>query len=178
MLFLRCGYPLTKDIVKNTIFTDEQKRSIHILLSSFGIEYDFGKLPSWTAYDKILDILAGAHLYKTGWGGKTRSIYEEESSNLVGVVCTVIAKKIVKTGEYVSSCGGHCYYTGEYDYTPAYLEKSKTHVILKLLTHGTETVSVGTEVLINKSHVEKIYTKDYSCDYSNLPLSPLMCGDW
>ena len=140
-IFVRCGYPLTVQIVKDTIITQKQKDAIWTMLEAFNIPnipdrvqdnyFVFTKADNKT-YEKILHDMAWVVLGQKGWGGKDRKIYAEYKPELLDREFQVISKRVVKTGTHIS---GHSYrdYFSSYDeYDPPYLMNEKTHIILKL----------------------------------------------
>lgn len=167
-LFVRCGYPLTKQIVKDTLITEEQKQAIWKMLNEFGIKKqtidDGTPLLDYTdalnadnKFSDILDIMAGNILREKKWGGRERKIYTKRQEELIGKEVVVWDKKVVKTGKYVPSWGGYDYYYGGYEYDPAYLSDEKTNVIYKI-SHPLDVDLVHTleGLWIEKRCVEKI----------------------
>lgn len=134
--FVRCGYPLTKEIVKDTIITKEQKQAIWKMLEAFGEHPTSVELidnlrvrlsgQGNSIFDDILDRMSGVVLAQNGWGGKERKIYTKTNNDLMGVYAYIISKKVVKTGIY-----HHGYTSGweEPEYEPPYLSQEKSHVI-------------------------------------------------
>jgi hypothetical protein len=134
--FVRCGYPLTKEIVKDTIITKEQKQAIWKMMESFG-EYSTNvelidemtvKLSGDgdNTFNDILDKMASVIIRQQGWGGKERKIYTKRDEKLMGLDAHIYSKKVVKTGIY-----HHGYTSGweEPEYEPAYLDDEISHVI-------------------------------------------------
>lgn len=89
---IRCGYPLSKKIVIDTIITPEQKEAVYALLRAFGIvppapiltdpTDPLGIIPQNTAtYDKIMDALAYDVLVKRQFGGKERKLFTEKKNH-------------------------------------------------------------------------------------------------
>ena len=88
-IFVRCGYPLNKKIVMDTLITKEQKEAVVQMLLAFGLkrppEDALAYQLSWKmdgtladkAFDDVIYLMAGVLLKKRGWGGKERLIYYE-----------------------------------------------------------------------------------------------------
>ena len=170
LIFVRCGYPLTIDIVKDTIITQEQKDAVIVMLKSFGINYvptDLNKtcelldLSGWNdsgdAYDKILYEMSRIVLRQQRWGGVERKVYTEFRPDLINVTCQVVNKRVVKTGVHESG-GGYTYdYWGEADYQSPYLSNEKSHIILEIYTDGCNgMLPVGKKIEIEQCNVIKI----------------------
>lgn len=168
LIFVRCGYPLTIDIVKDTIITQEQKDAIITMLKSFSINYVDAEVKSnllvlygWNdagnAYDKILYEMARIVLQQQRWGGVERNIYTEFRPDLINVTCQVSSKRVVKTGVHKSGGGYKSDYWGEVDFEPPYLSNEKSHVILEIYTDGcNENIPVGNKIEIEQCNVIKI----------------------
>jgi hypothetical protein len=135
-IFIRCGYPLNKELVKDTVITKEQREAIDEMLRKFDIGtthdtlYGLQVKDTSEVFNKVLDVVAGAVLGRMGFGGKERIIYTERRHDYASLMMRVYSKRIVKTGSYYPPSGGHDYWTGEYDYEPGGLADAKTHVIL------------------------------------------------
>ena len=156
-LFIRCGYPLTLDIVKHDMITREQKNYIVAMLNKFEI-YPFPDKSLATElmmnddylyddiYGEVLRVMAKYVIRRNKWGGSDRTIYTEDAPHLLNIEGRVISKKVVVTGKY--NCG--CMYGDEYE-APT-LSNSKVHVILELSIndHLTDTIH------IEQSNVVKI----------------------
>lgn len=130
-VFVRVGYNLTKQIVKESLITNEEKTSIAQLISKKETAYN---LDLWSpvenkVFDEMLDSLAYLKLKRNGFGGKERKIFTEYNSDLLNKELKVESKRFVKTGFYQPG-GVFGYFEPEYE--PAYLEKEKSNIILKL----------------------------------------------
>lgn len=164
-IFIRCGYSLTKEIAKNTLITKEEKDKIASLvggvldlralgLDSFG--YDFGgSNTKLKVFDKILDELAYYKLVQNSFGGNERKIHTEFNPKLKDQICVVDSKKVYRTGIY-HNASTYSGWEGGYDYTPAYLENVKSHVILDVYceTPGLEINYYN--LRIEDKNVEKV----------------------
>ena len=171
-VFVRCGYPFTIDIVKNTIITQEQKDAVVKMLKSFGLVYiptanrltntDWfsgyvGSEDADDAYDKILYEMARIVLRQKKWGGDERKIYTEFQPDLINATCQVLNKRVVKTGVHESGGGYTSDYWGEVDYEPSCLAKEQAHVILEIYTDGcNEFLPLGKKIEIERCNVIKI----------------------
>jgi len=145
-IVVRWGYPLTKQIVKDTIITQEQKDAINIMMTKFGYFHpslNFDQLIDETninaddIYEKVLDTMAYHLVSKHGFGGKDRQMFTEKKESLRNKTGEVVGRKVVKTGTYHSGCGVSYDYFGESDYEPAYLEYEESHVLYRIFVHNT-----------------------------------------
>lgn len=140
---LRWGYTLTKEIVKDTLITDEQKAAIWKLLEgcgskkcylgntddlSYALKYDYF---SEKSFEHILDELAYTKLRHEGFGGKERKLFTIKRESLRGKRGYVVDRKVVKTGEYYPP-HSYCSYDGYDDYEPGGLKGEKTHVLIRV----------------------------------------------
>lgn len=136
-VFVRCGYPLTTQIIKDA-FTDEQWAATDIFLKKHFDIAQYEPIPFLPdtmkdkgSLDNVMTAIAIQYMKEKKWGGTERKIYTVHNPELLGHSGTVINKRVVKTGNYESGGGGYGY-DGEYDYEPAYLSECKTHVILTI----------------------------------------------
>lgn len=144
-VFIRCGYPLTKNLIKEHHITEEEKLKIMKLVESFGLLKYPAEVTNYVEsngyYEKILDIIAGGRLKQKGFGGRERSIHTQNREELRGFLGHIESKKIVKTGKYCpGSSRGYSYFY-DYDYDPPYLEHEKSHVILSLSIYDPKRLS-------------------------------------
>lgn len=163
LLFIRCGYPLTKEMIRETM-TDEQKNAVHEMCSKFGMKTKIPLIEDiWNAdlsslddraYRQVLDVMSGVLLRKQGWGGSERKIYTEHDPQFINATGYVYGKRVVKTGHHVSGYG-YTSYWGETDYEPPYLSQEETHVILEIYTDYTGSWPAR-KIEIEKCHVEYI----------------------
>lgn len=125
-IFVRCGYPLSKEDIKRDYIKEDQKDLIKNLISSFsfGLSQDKDR----ETYDKILDILAYRILEKEGFGGNKRDIITRTDESKLNKVYKVFRKRFVKTG--VRTCWGLNYHSEGYE--APYLSNEKTRIILGL----------------------------------------------
>lgn len=163
-MFVRCGYPMTisevkEDIESNNLAEIEDfindiigNKEIDIMSSRFKIRK--------RSIQEIVSALAYEKMRFNGFGGRTRSIYTEDVENLRGKVAKVIGTKMCVTGDYVHGYGGYDYYSGGYEYEPAYLMNQKHHRILILdyipaIVHGCfQNIYSGS--MIEDCHVTKV----------------------
>ena len=147
-IVLRCGYPLSKKIVIDTIITPEQKEAVYALLRAFGVPPPAPNLIdpldplNFTAhdnsvYDKIMDTMAYHILIQKKFGGRERKLFTERKESLIDAMGYVTEKKVVQSGTYHSSGGGYSY-DGEYDYEPPYLAVAKAHVLCRIYVNWRE----------------------------------------
>lgn len=130
---VRVGYPLSREMVKKTITSDELDTVAKLLGYSNNINLIHGSNQRiLNAADKILDNIAYVRLVKQGFGGKERKLYTELLTEYKDKIGIIEAKKVVRTGNYYPAWSGHDSYTGEYDYEPGGLDNAKCHLILGL----------------------------------------------
>jgi hypothetical protein len=140
---LRWGYPLTKQIVKDTIITQEQKDAINALVEQYSgvkplpkgflnITEDGKNWYAERAFKKILDELAYLKLRNEGFGGQERQLFTLSRESLRDKIGNVVERKVVKTGKYFPASGGYDSYYGEYDWEPGGLANEKTHVLFRV----------------------------------------------
>jgi len=162
----RWGYPLTTQIVKDSLITQEHKDAIYAMLAKFRgapqptlvlldtVEDNYDE-----AYEKVLHAMAYEIVRQNGFGGRERKLFTTLRDSLRNKTAVVMERKVVKTGKYHSGGGGYGY-DGDWDYEPAYLEDEKTHVLYKIyLDYGQENVCENinmTDVWIERTNVEKI----------------------
>lgn len=141
---VRVGYPLTKaDMMKRQ--TPEQLQAIRDMFKSFNVRLKMDSISALglgeadrdmeRLYEKIRYAMAGEMLAQAGWGGKQRRIHTYTLKAIKGLLATVDARRVVKTGDYNRGCSSQDYW-GEYDYDPAYLSNEKSHVLYKLYVDG------------------------------------------
>lgn len=142
----RVGYPLTKKIIVELMTKEQKNRLYKSIAEIFGLEH-YSNDPSLIFFDtknkrddeRVLYAIADKILKERGWGGCERKIYTKTDDKCGDQVYTVAKKKIVKTGTYVHGGGGYDYYTGEWDYEPAYLSNEKTHVLYGIGEYTTQS---------------------------------------
>jgi hypothetical protein len=163
-VFVRCGYPLTKKIMKERM-TPEQLEAVVTMFKAFGIQsrpeiaFDLSKKRE-SSYDKVIDIIAERMLFGEQWGGAERQIYTEHRPELKGQTFQVIGKRVVKTGTYQPASSYQGYYDMYPEYEPAYLDGCETHVILEL--NHCEDITVYRNLEIERCNVELITQGQYS----------------
>lgn len=150
---VRWGYPLSKQIAKDTLITPEQKEAVYALLRAFGVvppapilsdPFDpLGIAPQDTiVYDKIMDVMAYEILKQKQFGGRERKVYSERKESLLNVTGYVVEKKVVQSGTY-NTGGGNYSYDGDFDYTPAYLSVAKAHVLCRVYVDWREGICIN-----------------------------------
>ncbi len=126
-IFIRCGYPLTKQIALETLITDDEKRKVKELLNypkDFGI-YETTNY-QMAAEDNILDALAYFKIAEKGFGGKDRKIYTEVCEEIRNQTAEIIGKKVVRSGRYNPG-----WYDGD-EGEPPFLDQVESNVILEV----------------------------------------------
>jgi hypothetical protein len=150
-LFLRCGYPMSKDhamwhidkkykenILKFITDLNITGRSEKINIEDILYDNEISK-----TYEEICKALAYHLLRVRKFGGADRSVYTKKDETHKDRIGRVIGIKYVKSGIYVKDKNGPD------GYEPAYLTNQRTHKIL--------TVSIGFEFIeIEDRHVDKI----------------------
>lgn len=147
-IVVRWGYNLNKQIVKETVITDEQKDALAKFLNSFNLDvhaikwYEDLDLPynpkDNPIYEKVLDEIAYAVLKSKGFGGKERKIFTEQRDFLKGVKAFVVERRVVKTGTYHGASTYQGYFDPWPEYEPAYLSNEKTHVLYRVNVQPTD----------------------------------------
>lgn len=129
--FIRCGYPLTTDIIIENHITPEQKELMWKLLATAGYKQLYPLFTNATDYEysKLERTFATILLKSKGWGGKERKIYTQYVDKYLNKIGIVHSKKCVKTGTYSPSRSSQGYYDSYPEYEPAYLENEKTVII-------------------------------------------------
>ena len=169
-IFVRCGYPLNKKIVMDTLITKEQKEAVVQMLLAFGLkrppEDMLAYQLSWKmdstladkAFDKVIYEMAGVVLQKERWGGNERLIYYDYKPEFQDATCYVQGKRVVKTGTHEVGHSYRGYYDDYDDYDPPYLSNEHTHVILsaRVIDSIDGKVPYGTEIEIEKTWVHKV----------------------
>lgn len=169
-VFMRCGYPLTKKIVMETLYKQEHKDAVANMLKVFNINQSTIGVDQWLsengvptlyeeAMDNVLYALAKTTLKQQGWGGGERKIYTENRSEYSDKLAKVVGRRVVKTGTRYNANRSYDYYDGYYDYEPAGLKNEQSHVILKVCVWNCN--SLLNEIEIEKCNVEKV-TQDES----------------
>jgi len=154
-IFVRCGYPLNKQIVKDEFLNGIDAEIYSFILGATRETPEEGKLLHFDFRDtgrieetkeEIKDALAFHILKKKKWGGNIRQIFEEDSPNLLNIEGTVSDKKYHKIGKRDNGY----YYSGE-DAEPPVLLNEKTKIILTI-----RFKDVYSFVKINSENVIKI----------------------
>jgi hypothetical protein len=128
--FVRCGYPLhLPDVAKD--IADNRTASVLAAMQAFGID---PPIKSGRVIDRLASAFAYAEIRAKGFGGRTRTIYEEDFDASLPLIdrpamerqFMVVNRFHVMTGEYYGPSGG-----GD-DYEPGGLDKMKYNTILVL----------------------------------------------
>jgi len=162
-MYIRCGYPLTIQMVKDQFITAEHKEAIRTMLRAFGVSptvtNPFALDPNRDekVESKILFEMARVILRQKQWGGHKREVYTEYQPAFLNATGRVANKFIVKSGEYESGSKSYDDYYGGYEYELPQLLNSKTHVILEVYSDGdNEKVLCGYKMQVERCNVEKI----------------------
>lgn len=85
----------------------------------------------WQAYSRLIKAMASFLLEKESFGGKERSIHTFRDDRYLGLIASVVNKRVVKTGLYYPPYSWRNH-EGEWDGHPGGLSNMKTHVLLEL----------------------------------------------
>jgi hypothetical protein len=191
LIFIRCGYPLSKNDMKKEIY-EHYGKIIEDLLYSVSrgnvfIQRDVnGLYPDQQQSNifpvtnqkldylnnEIVDLLAVRRLFAKKFGGTDRTIHTELRSELKDKTASVTNKKNVKTGIRVpGSSYRSSFYDPEVECDPPYLSQAKTHKILQI-DLGDELLKdwkgsgwqYKEEIWIETANVEKI-PEENDCNY-------------
>lgn len=167
-VFIRCGYPLTKeDMLRNELKQSDVKR-IEDFLSEFGIYPHFFHVvgtditqylenKTYTqVFDRVADAIAYGLLAGKRFGGRDRKIFTEYKEYLKDSYGTVVERKVVNTGTYNYGFSGGW----EDDYEPATLTNQKTHVLFRVKVdyrHFNGGIQkIEEDVWFEKTNLEKV----------------------
>lgn len=169
-LFIRCGYPYTKEHMLRNVLKPEDVIKIEKFLADFGVHQDYFHIKDTNimhpivdkayytrAFDKVADGIAYGLLHAKGFGGRERKVYTEREEKYLNATGTVMSRKVVNSGHYVPGYNGS--WLDPYDSEPAYLTNQKTHVIFEVeLDYNPDQQCwyPFTVVQIEKTNLEKI----------------------
>lgn len=166
-IFIRCGYPLTKEDILRNYLKKEDIKVIENFLAHFEIYQPYISLnkktlceiddnPTYTrVFDRVADAVAYGVLSKKGFGGRERKIYTEFDATLSNATATVIERKVVNTGNYEP--GWYDSYGGDGE-MPS-LTNQKSHVIFEVLIDSDPDlykINLCKRVWVEKINLEKI----------------------
>lgn len=173
-VFVRCGYPWTKEYIKQTVINDGLRKDLMALVAkatgravpSFNMSLDelMSGTPNSDELDPLLDELAYLILKHNRFGGRERKIYTETKPELMGKLGKVFGRKVVKSGQYVPGHSSYDYYHGGTDYDPPVLRNEETHVIhLIFIDHHDNMVHSreDSEFWIPKENLRKLTQDEY-----------------
>ncbi len=122
-IFVRCGYPFDQRAATEHLI-DHYRADIDALIDKVdpNPKYANRYVPE-ADYRALCGRLARIVAQRDGFGGNERTIYTERDERLTGLRCSVMGKKIHKTGRRVPP-------GGEYYDEPGYLADEKTHIVL------------------------------------------------
>ena len=167
--FLRCGYPLTTDMIIESHITPDQKELMVKLLRTAG--YTASPLfdSSTYEYDKLERTFATILLKAKGWGGRERKVYTNYVQKHLDKIGTVHSKQYVKTGTYVDSSSSQGYYDAYPEYEPAYLKDEKTVIIYEVSINDYNGEFFREYVKFPHSALQKINPIKF--DFKNIKMS-------
>jgi hypothetical protein len=154
-VFVRPGYPLTTDMIKESHITDEQKQLMRGLLRTVGLNYNFSSGCYDREYDKLEHVFSTIVLKSKGFGGNERSVHTETKPEYKDRIGTVISKRYVKVGTYNSATSYQGYFDDYPEYEPAYLKNEKTVIIYNVSIGERDTI-FNDYVEFPQSSVEKM----------------------
>lgn len=180
-VFVRCGYPWTKEYVKQTVINDGLRKDLMALVAkatgrvtpslSMSFEELMSGTPDFKELDPLMDELAYLILKYNRFGGRERKVYTETKPELMGKIGKVFDRKVVKSGRYVPGHGGYDYYYGGYDYDPPMLKDEGTHVIhLIFIDHHDNMIHSreDSEFWIPKENLRKLTQDEYYVEADRL----------
>lgn len=161
--FVRCGYPFDQRAATEHLI-DHYRAEIDALIEKIdpNPKYANRYVPE-SDYRALCGRLARIVAHRDGFGGNDRRIYTERDEHLTGLRCSVIGKKVHKTGRRVPPGGGRDW-DGAYYEEPGYLDGEKTHIILTVAPvwyydqNGYVTnwnPDIPSPLMIEAIHVEK-----------------------
>lgn len=194
-VFIRCGYPWTKQYVKENIITTEQRNELAQVVTKFLQKTpptpipgaadpllmldSYAGMPDDKLMQKLLDELAYAILKDRFFGGRERTLHTEIREDIRGCTGQVRDRKVVKTGHYVPGSGGYDYYYGGYDYDPPMLRNEETHTIHLIQVDFHDNILRSykdSELWIPKRCLQKLtndeYHKELEKQYESRQVSP------
>lgn len=133
-LFVRCGYELTPESVRNDVLRLYDKE-LAPFRKVFGIGLYF-QPNSCDAFDKIVYQLCYHYVHKQDFGGRERKIFQGDAEEkLRGVTVQICEIKRIVTGLYNPGyrCGS---YDDPWEYSPPYLSKQKHHTVYSFFPNG------------------------------------------
>jgi hypothetical protein len=163
--FVRCGYPLSIKGIMNDRYTEIEKHIVRMYAAlkekpalvevSEPDMSNEASVDSWLSLSNLSeqsDMSATVHgmlgcavaawmLEKENFGGKDRSIFEQENYRLKErpeSPWVVTSRKLVKTGRRFPSKSYYSSYSGEYDYEPGGLDGEKTHCVYSIQRNGVK----------------------------------------
>lgn len=156
--FVRCGYPFDQRAATEHLI-DHFSADIDALIDKVdpNPKYANRYVPE-ADYRALCGRIARIVAQRDGFGGNDRRIYTERDERLTGLRCSVIGRKVHKTGRRFPPSGD------EDSYENGGLENEKTHVILTVrpLWHYDQNgrvtnidSRVPSRLMIERIHVEK-----------------------
>jgi hypothetical protein len=149
--FVRCGYPLTYDIIRKTrseecyelmrlawagILKIDKTLEQSQVLGPQDMRWAFTsealpEMPRRVA--SLLEQAVCAYIVdRENWGGPQRKIYELDYPHVANAVVKIIGRRCVQTGSYVRGSTSYDHYSGECEWDPPYLADAKTHVVYEI----------------------------------------------
>lgn len=129
--FVRVGYALTVEDVRESHITQDQAHLLKQLINSTGYKLDYTMFPD-SEYSRLETALARLILKTKKFGGPDRSVHTQYMIEYLGKLGTVRAKRYVKTGIYQNGTSYQGYYDDYPEYEPPYLKNEKTVVIYQI----------------------------------------------
>lgn len=179
-VFVRCGYPWTKQYVKDTIISQKMRMELADLVARATgrpspaalTDKDclelFMRAPDHKELEPMIDELAYLILKYNRFGGRERKFYTEDKPELMGKLGKVWQRKVVKSGRYQPASGGYDYYYGGYDYDPPMLRDEETHVIHLISVDWCDNLlhdRKDSEFWIPKENLKKLTPQEYYAEH-------------
>jgi hypothetical protein len=155
-VFVRTGYPLTTDMIKESHITNEQKQLLDKLMETTGNrKYTLYTDNINTEYDRLEHVFSTILLKSKGFGGNERKVHTETKPEYKDKIGAVISKRYVKVGTYNSATSSKGYFDDYIEYEPAYLKNEKTVIIYNVSIGERDTI-FSDYVEFPQSSVEKV----------------------
>jgi hypothetical protein len=155
-VYLRTGYPLTTDMIKESHITDEQRHLLDKLMETTGNRKCilYGNNINFE-YEKLEHVFSTIVLKSKGFGGNERKVHTETKPEYQDRIGTVMSKRYVKVGTYNSGHSHQGYYDEYPEYEPPYLSYEKTVIIYNVSIGERDTI-FNDYIEFPQSSVEKI----------------------
>lgn len=165
--FVRCGYPMSKDIAVHHVKFNYQPL-IKSVVDTFSDTSAVRRVFDDNDVQPLINAMAMLYMKSQGFGGRTRSIYKKWNKELVDAHALVVGKRFVTTGQYVPGAKYDTAETCEYD--PPYLSDQKRHSVLSVKLYAYTTVGGVYEFCTHLGEIE-------ICEADVMPISEINTSD-